>query len=205
MEKYGCTVLPHLTDTLTLGDVWVQPTCCVPDRGPIAIVTMKQIVAAPHIKCRDVTTKMSSDDLLRLLYLNMKMQWALQGLTDTEYEEWINEKTAACVKVKGIDESSNRAKLCNYILTEDKDFTFYPAFLHNNFGIFFRKVCYHSYKTGKKDELKLLNPSMMKCCAARSKFEYVLEARVFMLPDNWFSSQLEKMEDDTEEVPESQV
>ena len=195
----------HLTDTITLSDVWVQPKTVEPSTGMYTSVTFIQIVLAPHIKRREAVCKMAVDDLLQMLFLNDCILQRAKGLTTFSFDDWLAEKTAAFVKKCGVSDSTNRAKLCNYILTEDKDFTFYPAFLHNNFGIFFRKVCYHSYKTGKKDELKLLNPSMMKCCAARSKFEYVLEARVFMLPDNWFSSQLEKMEDDTEEVPESQV
>ena len=68
--------------------------------------------------------------------------------------------------------------------------------------MFFRKICYHSYQTGKKDEHKLENPTMMKCCAARGKFEYVIEARLCAIPDGWFDA---IKTSGSEEVPESQV
>ena len=184
----------HLSDTLTLGDVWVQPTSVEPLSGAYANVTFRQMVAAPHIKYRDAISRMSTDDLLKILYLNETIQWDMQGVEHIPFEDWVNEKTAACVKVKGVDEGTNRAKLCNFLITEDKEFTFYPTFLRGNFGIFFRKICYHSYKSDNKGS-KLVNPSMIKCCETRGKFEYVLEARIFPLPTGWFD----------EEVPASQA
>ena len=193
----------HLTDSQTLGDVWVQPVGVEPSTGAYVTVHFKQIVFGYHIKSRIASSKMSSDDLLKMLYLNDCLQWDMQGLIRLGFDDWLNEKSAACVKVKGLDEGSNRAKLCNFIITEDRDFTFYPQFLKNCCGLFFRKICCHSYKTpvGEHDD-KLDNPSMIKCCATRGKFEYVLEARVFPLPDKWFSTKPE--EQATLEVPATQ-
>ena len=178
----------HLCDTLTLGDVWVQPVGVVPSTGGYAMVTFKQLVFGYHIKGREATTKMSTDDLLKMLYLNDCIQWDMQGLMRLSFEDWLNEKSSACVKVKGIDDVSNRAKLANFIICEDREFTFYPTFLKSCCGVFFRKICCHSYKTpvGEHDD-KLCNPSMIKCCATRGKFEYCLEARVFPLPDGYFN------------------
>ena len=178
----------HLTDTLTLGDVWVQPIGVEPISNAFANVTFRQIVAAPHIKCRDAVCRMSVDDTMKILYLNECIQWEMQGIDRMEYEDWVNEKSAKCVKSKGLEVGSDRAKLCNFIITEDKEFTFYPRFLKGSFGIFFRKICYHSYKTDGKDKsTKLVNPSMIKCSATRGKFEYVLEGRIFPLPEGWFT------------------
>lgn len=192
----------HLTDTLMLADVWVQPISAFPVNSTIAKVRFRQIVDAPHMKFRFADAKMSTDDLLKILYLNDCMQWDIVASQHLPYEEWLNEKSAACVKAKGLDEGSNRAKLCHFIMTEDRDFTFYPTFL-KGVGIFFRKICYHSYKTGdKKGEEKLGNPAMIKCCAVNSKFEYVLEARIFTLPTGWFDK--EEPTDFEMEVPETQ-
>lgn len=195
----------HLSDTLTLGDVWVIPTSAEPESATIANVTFRQMVAAPHIKRRLCSCKMSTDDLLKILYLNECMQWDLQGITRVDYDAWINEKSALCVKAKGLDEGSNRAKLCNFIMTEDDSFTFYPRFLKGRCGIFFRKICYHSYKSDdmKVYGYKLNNPSMIKCCATRGKFEYVLEARIFPLPEKWF--EIDPITSAPEEIPDSQL
>ena len=175
----------HLTDTLTLGDVWVQPTAVLSSKGAFATVSFKQMVAGPHIKFRDASCKMSLDDLTKMLYLNDCVQWDLQNLAHLSFEDWMKEKSSICVKAKGMEEGSDRAKLCHFIITEDREFTFYPSFLHSCNGIFFRKICYHSYKNGE-DTLKIDNPSMMKCKGTKGTFEYIIEARVFPLPDEWF-------------------
>ena len=196
----------HLSDTLTLMDVWVQPSSVEEAKGAFANVTFKEMVAGPHIKHRFATCKMSLDDLTKMLYLNDCIQWDMQNLGHMEYDDWLNEKTAACVKVKGMEVGSNRAKLCNFILTEDRTFTFYPPCLHLRFGIFFRKTCYHSYKA-VGETTKMVNPSMIKCCATKGSFEYILEARIFPLPDEWFdvsNSAAAATAAAAEEFPESQ-
>lgn len=200
----------HLSDTFVLSDVWVYPTGVVSSKGEYATVSFKQIVAAPHIKFRDTTSKMSLDDLIKMLYLNDCIQADLQNVERISFDDWLKEKSSVCVKMKGMDEGSDRAKLCHFIITEDRDFTFYPAFLNNASGIFFRKICYHSYPTDDDDKgkIKIENPSMIKCKGAKGKFEYIIEARVFPLPMLWFDTAktiADKQHDDTLEVPESQV
>lgn len=176
----------HLSDTLTLGDVWVQPTGIISSKGAFATVSFKQIVAGPHIKSRETSCKISLDDLMKMLYLNDCIQWDLQNMEHLTFDDWMKEKSSICVKAKGMDEGSDRGKLCNFIITEDREFTFYPVCLHNRSGIFFRKICYHSYKTETKDEAKIENPSMMKCKGTKGTFEYIIEARIFPLPLSFF-------------------
>lgn len=200
----------HLTDTLTLGDVWVQPTAVLSSKGAFATVSFKQMVAGPHIKFRDASCKMSLDDLTKMLYLNDCVQWDLQNLTHLSFEDWMKEKSSVCVKAKGMEEGSDRAKLCHFIITEDREFSFYPSFLHGCNGIFFRKICYHSYKNGG-DTLKINNPSMMKCKGTKGTFEYIIEARIFPLPDEWFAyanpgaTSAVDRSDPSEELPATQA
>lgn len=184
-ESMDSQAFLHLTDTLTLGDVWVQPMGATPDRGNVAIVTMKQLVNAPHIKHRTTSCKMSCDDLIQMLYLCDCLSWELQNMDHVAFDDWLNIKSAQCVKAKGVDEATNRAKLANFILTQDDEFTFYPSYLHNNFGIFFRRICYHSYKTDS-EVVKINNPGMIKCKATKGQFEYMIEARILPVPTMWF-------------------
>lgn len=174
----------RLTDTVTLGDVWVQPLSVVSAKGGYGTIAFKQIVDAPHIKWRDTTCKLSLEDLTKMLYLNDCIQWDIQNVERLSFDDWLKEKSSICVKAKGMDEGSDRGKLCNFILTEDREFTFYPVCLHQCCGIFFRKITYHSYKN--MDEIKLENPSMIKCKGAKGTFEYIIEARIFPLPNLWF-------------------
>lgn len=187
----------HLTDTATLNDVWVQPKSVEPTTGMYATVHFVQIVAAPHIKYREAATKMAVEDLLKMLYLNDCLQCDVQSQPRLGYDEWLAEKTATFIKKHGVDDSTNKAKLCQFVITEDPDYSFYPQCFKNSMGVFFRKICYHSYKSEGNNLSKIINPSMMKCCASRGKFEYMLEARFFPLPDEWWKS-----EDET--VPSTQ-
>lgn len=200
----------HLTDTLTLGDVWVQPVAVAPAKGAYAMVTFKQMVLAPHIKFRTADCKMSLDDVMKMLYLNDCLQFDMRNIERLSYDDWVKEKSSLCVKAKGMEEGSNRAKLCNFIITEDREFTFYPSYLHGRFGIFFRKTYYHSYKCGD-DMVKMVNPSMIKCQSVKGNFEYILEARIIPLPDEWFdlatpaaTSKVDRCDPDPIEMPPSQ-
>lgn len=175
----------RLTDTLTLNDVWVQPVSVEPLKGLYANVTFKELVSGTHLKYRNSTHKMSTDDLLKMLYLGDCLHNDMRGFMRIDFGDWLNEKTANCIKVKGIDDGNDRAKLCNYIITEDRDFSFYPSILHGSFGIFFRKICCHSYKS--KDDNKLTNPAVIKCSSAKSSFEYLIEGRLLTIPDDWYT------------------
>lgn len=186
----------HLSDTAALNDVWVQPVRVEPTTSQYANIEFVQIVAAPHIKYRRTTCKLGVDDLFKILYLNDCLACDLRGEVRIGYDEWIAEKTACFIKKHGVEDSTNRSKVGEFILNEDPNFSFYIASGAAMLGVFFRKICYHSYKT-KEGCPKFDNPSMVKCCATRGKFEYMLEARIFSLPKD-FSCESE------EEVPESQ-
>ena len=92
----------HLTDTLALADVWVQPRQVVSSKGAFATVSFTEMVAGPHIKFREASTKISLDDLTKMLYLNDCIQADVQGMTRFTYEDWIKEKSSICVKAKGM-------------------------------------------------------------------------------------------------------
>lgn len=169
----------HLTDTWTLYDVWVQPISCVQEKGSILSVLMYQFVIAPHIKCRQATTKMSADDLVKMLYLCDTMCQFINQRENLPFDVWVNEKVASCVKALGVDAGVDKVQFCNFIMQNDPTFTLHPT---PNLAVFVRKICYHSYRTSEK---KLDNPLMIKCTATRGKFEYVLEVSTFPLCENW--------------------
>ena len=203
----GKTEFLNLSDTIKLNDVWVQPMTVLSSKGTVAEVIFQEIVVAPHVKHREHTCKIALDDLARMLYMCDCLQWDIARVERSTFDEWVEAKTNKCVEVKGVDEASDRGKLCNFIMREDSDFTFYPLALNNSCGIFFRKICYHSYPD-KSGAIKLDYPSMMKCEAKSTKgssFEYVLEARLLVLPQNWIETVYPDTAMESEEAPASQV
>lgn len=201
----------HLTDTIVLADVWVKPISVEPTTSIYADATFEEIVLAPHIKNRIAKTRIAIDDLINMLYMCDCLAYEFGGETRPEFDDWISLKTASFIKANGVSDATNRSKLCNYILREDPDFSFYPSCLKTNAGIYFRKICYHSYKeeTSKsgEDDHKFINPSMMKCVATRGKFEYIIEARIVPLPGDYFHQRDEANHTtgEMEEFPESQA
>lgn len=178
------------TDTITLGDVWVQPVSVEITKSMYTTVTLLEIVTGVHIKTRETETQMSLDDLLKMLYLGDCLQADFQGLARVEFEDWLSEKVGEFVRVtKEVEDSDNRSKLCQFILTQDPNYSLYPKCFSSHVGAFFRKSCCHSYKTQPKDVVKLNNPSMIKCTpGGRAKFEYVIEGRFIPLPSEWWGA-----------------
>ena len=190
----------HLTDTTNLGDVWVQPVGVEPSTTMYTTVHFEQIVAGPHIKRRFTATKMALDDLLHMLHLNDCLIRDLQRIERESFDDWIADKTASFIKQNGVADSTNRAKLCDYIIREDREFSFCPHARKDcsclqDCAFFFRKVSYHSYKTKDEKPEKFNNPSMVKCCASRGTFEYMIEARLFPLPESWWDRDTKKVTD----------
>lgn len=196
----------RLCDTTLLADAWVQPISIDPTTTMYATVTFLVLLNGPKIQLFMMKTKLSLDDLLKMLYLNDCIQADFQGLVRLDFGGWLNEKTSAYVKVQGAENATNRSLLANYIVTQDKEFSFYPSFM-KNCAMFFRKVSHHRYtdKEGKSGDIT--NASMIECTAApRGKFNYVLEARCFPVPDKWWEyiNEVTKKEAAELDVPETQ-
>ena len=177
----------RLTDSVSLSDVWFQPVSVVESKTLFTDVTFLEIVFGFHIKRRTVNHKMNLEDLMKMLYLNDLTQWRMRHIDCMDYDSWVSEKTAEFIKRHGVADSSNKSKLCNYIITEDKEFTFYPSGWISHVSFFFRKTCQHSYPD-KTSTVKFENPSLMKCKSFRGSFDYLYEIRMIVLPDSWYDS-----------------
>lgn len=176
----------RLTDTTFLNDVWVIPLCVEQTTSPYISVMFLEILFAPHIKFRKAQSKMFVDDLLRMLYLNDRIQrFALDGAPIESFEKWVDAKTAKCIVHHGRLDGTNKSIICNFIINEDETFSMAPKSMNGTY-MMFRKICYHSYK-GKEGEpmVKYDNISMIKCKATRGKsFEFIIEGRyMFLNPD----------------------
>ena len=174
----------RLTDTLVLGDVWFLPIKVEPLTTLSCNVTFLELVDSVHMKVRKATHKMSVDDICKVLYLKDRVCWTLQGQDWLTFEDWLSENTANFIKANGVGESTNRAKLCDYLLNEDhiSHFTFSVPSVENCL-MFFRKTCVHSYKSENTE--KVDNPAMIKCKASKSDFEYIFEFRLIPVPVEW--------------------
>lgn len=183
----------RVSDTALLNDVWCIPTSVESSTSLYANVQLLQILVAPNMKTRYVQTKMAIDDVMKMLYLTDLTFWRMQGAEVLSYEDWINDKTSVCIKAKGVSVGSNRAELCNFIISEDPNFSFVPAFLNGTVAMCFRKITYHSYKFAVPGAgLKYKNPGMEKSTGSKSKFDYIIEARLLPVPEGIFGTNTEE-------------
>jgi hypothetical protein len=186
----------RLTDTPALYDVWVQPKVVTRTSSLYLEVTFCQIIAAPHMHYRDVKYQVSADDLLKMFYLADQLQWAAVNAAKQSFDDWLTVKVNKRNSAHGLDGSEDRALLAEFVFNEDDTFSLYPVTTSTSLTVFFRKICYHSYKLPASSDktTKINNPSMVKCHAIRGKFEYMYEARIMSVPDEWKAA-------DEEEAP----
>ena len=199
----------HLTDTLALSDVVVQPKSIASSTGSYTNVTFIQAVKARNWKLRVATCKMPIVDVIKMLYLCDCMYSKIQKTPAPTYEAWVKSKVSAFGAKYGMVEDANHCMLCQYILAEDPTFSFYADCI-GDCGVFYRKICHHSYKNGK-GETKIRNPAMVKCKGSRGMIEYLIEAMILPLPDGYFKKIEEAEEragpetvEEEEVVPETQ-
>lgn len=184
----------RLTDTPALYDVWVQPKVVTRSSSLYLEVTFCQIIAAPHMHYRDVKYQVSADDLLKMFYLADQLQWAAVNAKKQSFDDWLTVKVNKRNSAHGLEGSEDRALLAEFVFNEDDSFSLYPVAACTSLTVFFRKICYHSYKlpTSSEKITKINNPSMIKCHAVRGKFEYMYEARILSVPDEWKADEEEE-------------
>lgn len=193
----------HLTDTLALSDVVVQPLKVDTTTGQYTTVTFIELVNAPNWKIRIAKAKMSIRDLLQMLYLGDCSQYDIQNKVRPTYDAWIKTKASGFGAKYGMVKDDNHSLLCQFIVAEDPTFSFHPECL-GRCGLFYRKICYHSYKDTQKEETKLRNPAMVKCQATRGTFEFVFKVEILPVPDGYFKKIEELVGKEEEEYPASQ-
>ena len=111
----------RLTDTAALMDVWVQPLSVESISSVTCNVTFVEIVLGQHMKYRTAQHKMSIDDICKVLYLSQCLNWDIEGQPRLTYDDWIADATTCFIKAHGVEESSNRAKLCDYLINDPMD------------------------------------------------------------------------------------
>ena len=195
-----------MTESGTLTDVWIQLRSVRRTTTQYTVVDVLVIVFGSRIYFHEAKTRMAVNDIVNILYKNDCLQYRLRGVPEPTLENWLADKTSACISAHGnVDEdSTNRSVICEFVLKEDKTFTFYPSFGGlQNCGVFFRKQTVHGYKN-KGDSIEteaegMTNHSLIRCGAPRGKFEYEIQAALLPLPDEWF----DKI-DGIEDVPATQ-
>ena len=176
------------TDTTLLSDIWLVPYHVeLPYNGNTWInVSFREIIAGAHIKTRDVAYKISTDDMLMICWKEGCMEALFNGSVPLDFDTWLTEMIYQFSKERGTEDSTNRGKLCEFLINEKK-ITFCPIEKNKDFTLFFRKINIHSYpaqlNTTEGAGEKVVNYNQVKCSATRGKYEYAWDTRLFLVPD----------------------
>lgn len=172
-------------DALPMKDVWYQPKDVEVSTGQWVSCTFTELVFAANLKVREITTKAPVEDILRMCYLADMIRCEAVGHPAPSYGGWFALKAADYIKASEDPAGGqNQSTVCKYVLRNDPNFTFALANAVN-LNVFFRKVGYYSYSTGVKGEVKTKNPNMMKAKTTKGKTDYVIESRIFLIPNEW--------------------
>lgn len=180
-------------DFLRLTDSWkMQATWCLPifirpknDSESYLEVFTLEVIIAPNIKFRyDSSHVMSTIEFMKVLYLTAMTFFDIDGKERVAYDEWVQGKIEKAKKDGIPEEQLNAIRFINYLIYEDDEMR---GFIYGgdeqtiNFGIFFRKSCYHRYCEDERDcfaDEPFTNPSMIKCESKKSTFEYIFEVAI---------------------------
>ena len=144
--------------------------------------TFRELVNGAHMSMRLVRKDVTTEDLLRMLYLSEVLAKA-----DTpDFETWVIKCRAHFIEENGAASSSD-AHLVNSMLTSQL-YSFLPDAFGGRYEIFFRKVTVHSYKdeNGRMTKFEEPNPMMIRSIkSAKTGFEYNIEAKLVLVPEGW--------------------
>ena len=175
---------PIVTDGLSLCDVWMQPKVVCRTSADYLNVTFKQIVVARHMHIRDVTYRISSNDLLNIFYLADQTKNDVIDIAHESFDKWLDVQVKLFIDANSRANAGDLAAICEFIFNHREKFSFNPVPNCQSLELFFRKTNCHDYKVEGGVKIKVLNPSRVKC-KTKKTYEYEWETRIITIPEEW--------------------
>ncbi|MBO7209395.1 MAG: hypothetical protein J6V44_00075 [Methanobrevibacter sp.] len=179
---YKTEYLP-LSDSTLCGDVWFQPHSIQQEDTSILKCVFEELVDAHDMHVAMHQFSVSADDLLKMLYLTEMIVNDYYASPREEYEDWFIGKFTEALKEDRSLDMANHGALATRIM---KNFSFEIG-KGTHFEVYFQKKCVHVYNNAP--EVKK-NFNCVFCKALRGKFEYIIEARIFVLNEDIHASNL---------------
>lgn len=183
-----------LSDSLNCGDLYFQPHSVSAGGKNILTVMVEELFNGNEM-VRDMHEySIAADDLLKMLYLAEKMQNTFFCTETEEFDLWLVHKYSTLLAECRNLEMGDHGAIAEKLLMMHKEW--FVLGKGTMFEVYFQKRCIHEY-TGAKAGVE--NPNVFKCKAPRAKFEYEIEARVFVLNEQIHERKIGDM------FPESQI
>lgn len=168
-----------LSDGLNCGDIYYQPSVVLTGGKNVLSVMFEEFYDGDEVVKNMHEYSVSADDLLKMMYLAEKMQNTYYNMDTEEYDLWFVHKYAALVEEYRSLDMNDHGTIAEKLLMGNKDLFILGkgSFME----VYFQKHCVHKYP-GAVSGVK--NPNIILCKAmGRGKFEYIIEARVFVLSE----------------------
>lgn len=178
-----------LSDTILNWDVWFQPIEVVSYFKGVLDVKVEELFVGGDAMHTNVTNvQIAADDLLRMIYLADMYANDYYSLERVAYDNWFVDLVTAQLKEKKITDMNDHAVIAQYALSDAK----FKIGSGTRLEAYFQKKCVHVFK----DTINTFeNPNSIVCRTGRSRFEYVVESRLFSVDDKLHPERLVDMLD----------
>lgn len=195
---YKSKFLPY-SDSRDTGDVYFQPRS-ITNLGKKWVDAQVEVFVngSDEVK-RDLHEyTLLATDLLRMIYLCEKADAVYYNIDIEEYDLWKVHRYSELMEENrslAMDDEGSMADL----LMKKKEFPFALG-RGSHLEVYFQLHFVHEYTTAK-DCVKAKNPNTMICHASgKGKFDYCIEARIFVLSDEIHERKLGDMFEETQRV-----
>ena len=166
-----------MSDSALCGDVWFQPHIIQEEDATVLKCIFEELVDTRDLYASLHEYSVSADDLLKMLYLTEMIMNDYYSTPREEYEDWFIGKFTEALKEDRTLDMSNRGAVAARIM---KTFSFEIG-KGTHFEVYFQKKCVHEYVDAP---IEKKNYNCIFCKALRGKFEYVIEARIFVIGED---------------------
>lgn len=167
-----------LAEQMNCSDIYFQPVKVEVGGKNILTVTFEEFLNGDEVKLSEFAYSIAADDLLKMMYLCERISSVYYSTECDDYEIWfVHQYSELLEECRNLD-ISDRGSIAEKLLMKHGHNLFVLG-KFSSMEIYFQKHCVHEY-TG---QVGIENPNMIKCKSLKGKFEYIIEARVFILND----------------------
>lgn len=165
-----------LAEQMNCGDVYYQPIKVEVGGKNVLTVTFEELINGDEIKLSEFAYSIAADDLLKMFYLAERFANVYYSMETEDYELWfVHQYSELLQDCRNLDISDHGMIAEKLLIKHGRNLFILGKF--SMMEVYFQKHCVHEY-TG---QVGIENPNIVKCKSLKGKFEYIIEARVFVL------------------------
>lgn len=183
-----------LADSMYGSDIWFQPKGVTSQEKNIVTCVFEEYVNGENVSLDQFDYVIFADDLLKMLYLAEKIDNVYYNMETEDYELWLVHKYSEMLEANRSLDINDHASLARMLISKNPEQFILGK--QTNLEVYFQKRCVREFTDAPKSAK---NSNVIKCKSLKGKFEYVIEARIFVNNEDIHSRKLGDL------LPESQA